>query len=314
MAEGPLHRPMWIGALAILSIVLAAGPAQSAVDVDASSVDDAVVVTAREWQAAVDAHVSAVVAGDPVAVLVEYARGVQCNVSSAVLTTQLNGPCPPAPGAAVLPDCGPGINVLEPLWTRTRPTPLGAWTPWTFITGASCPQDLLPALTTADFQRLPLTPTLTTIQPGTGYVLVNYGIIVTADPTPLDLTTTLLGYPVTVHAVPTTYTWDFGDHTAPLDTTDPGAPYPTDGTRPPTTHGSIYPVGSHGHPYTTPGTYTLTLTTTWTGTYQIAADTTPHPITGVATTTTTHPPLTVVERRTHLIADTCLTNPHGPGC
>ena len=299
----------------VLGLILTGliAPAQAA-NIDGKAKDDTVSLSARESRAVEDAWNAARAAGDRVASLVEYARGVLCSVSSAVLTTQLNGPCPPAQGAAVLPGCGPGINALEPLCTRPRPTPLGAWTPWTFITGASCPQDLLPALTTADFRRLPLTPTLTTIQPGTGYVLVNYGIIVTADPTPLDLTTTLLGYPVTVHATPATYTWDFGDHTPPLNTTDPGVPYPTDGTRPPTTHRSIYPAGSHGHPYPTPGTYTLTLTTTWTGTYQIAADTTPHPITGTATTTTTHPPLTVVERRTHLIADTCNTNPHGPGC
>jgi hypothetical protein len=272
------------------------------------------VLTARESTVAEAAHAAAVAAGDVVASLVEYARGVQCSVTSVPLTTALNGPCGGADGFVPAPFCGDGATALDPLWTRTRTTPTTPWTPWSYVAPGACPQDVLPALTAEDFRRLPLTPTPTTVQPGTGYVLVGYGIIVTADPTPLDLTTTLLGYPVTVHATPARYTWDFGDHTQPLDTTDPGVPYPTDGTRAPTPHGSIYPVGSHGHPYTAPGTYTLTLTTTWTGTYQIAGDTTWHPITGIATTTTTHPPLTVVERRTHLVADTCLTNPHGPGC
>ncbi|MGV8977364.1 MAG: hypothetical protein ACOH17_04920 [Cellulomonas sp.] len=297
-----------------VAVVLASGTPAAAFDVVAGTDDSSYQLSARESQAAVVAHDAAVASGDPVALLVEYARGVQCNVSSAVLTTELNGPCPPAQGGVTVPDCGPGITALNPLWTRTRPTATGPWTPWAFVTGAGCPQDVLPALTLADFQRLPLTPTVTTVQPGTGYVLVNYGVIVTADPTPTDLTTTLLGYPVTVHATPVTYTWDFGDHTTPLTTTDPGVPYPTDGTQPATARGSIYPIGSHGHPYTAPGTYTLTLTTTWTGTYQIAGQTTPHTITGTATTTTTHPPLTVVERRSHLIADTCRTNPHNPGC
>jgi hypothetical protein len=282
--------------------------------VDGKSRDDSIVMSARESKVAEDAWVVARVAGDPRAQLVEYARGALCDVSGAVLTTALNGPCPPGSAPAPVPACGGGVGALQPLWTRTRVTGAGPWTPWTFVTGATCPQDVLPAFTAEDFRRLPLTPTTTTVQPGTGTVLVNYGIIVTADPTPQDLTTTLLGYPITVHAVPTTYTWDFGDTTTPLVTTTPGTPYPHDGTTPATAPGSIYPVGSHAHPYPTPGTYTLTLTTTWTGTYQITGTTTWHPITGTATTTTTHPPLSVVERRTHLVEHNCLQDPHGPGC
>jgi hypothetical protein len=314
MPERRLTAAVVVATGVIAVLLLTPATAAMAVTINGDNDDDAVVVTAREWQAAVDAHASAVAAGDPVASLVEYARGVQCNVTTVPLTTALNGPCGGADGFVAPLVCPDGATALLALWTRTRTSAGAPWTAWTYVATGACPQDVLPALTLADFRRLPLTPTLTTIQPGTRYVLVNYGIIVTADPTPVDLTTTLLGYPVTVHAVPASYTWDFGDDTAPLDTTDPGTPYPTDGTRPATAHGSIYPVGSHGHPYTAPGTYTLTLTTQWTGTYQIAGDTTRHPITGTATTTTTHPPLTVVERRTHLVADNCLTNPHGPGC
>ena len=270
-------------------------------------------MTAREWQSVVAAHAVAVAAGDPVAVLREYARGALCDVTTVPFTTALNGPCGAASGAVIPPVCPDGATALDPLWTRTRATATAPWTAWTYRAPGACPADVLPEFTAADFQRLPLPPTGTTVQPGTGYVLVGYGVIVAADPAPVDLTTTLLGYPVTVHATPTRYRWDFGDHTT-LDTTDPGLPYPTDGSTPPATAGSVYPAGSHGHPYTVPGTYALTLTTTWTGTYQIAGDTTARPITGTATTTTTHPPLTVVERRTHLVADTCQTNPHGPGC
>ncbi|CAN5334222.1 hypothetical protein BH11ACT1_BH11ACT1_32400 [soil metagenome] len=298
----------------LTAVSAASGPPTTGFDVFTGASDGSYQLTARESAGRVAAWEGAKAAGDPAAMLVEFSRGVLCNVASVPLTSELNGPCPPAQGAALLPECGPGVSALQPQWTRTRTTPTTPWTPWTYLTGASCPQDVLPAFTLADFRRLPLTPTRTTIQPGTGYVLVNYGIIVTADPTPLDLTTTLLGYPVTVHATPTRYTWDFGDHTTPLDTTDLGVPYPTDGSTPPAAHGSIYPTGSHGHPYPTPGTYTLTLTTQWTGTYQIAGDPTTRPITGTATTTTTHPPLTVVERRSHLINDTCRANPHGPGC
>src|SRR5450830_2128489 len=275
---------------------------------------DAVVVTASRAAAVVAAHAAAVAGGDAVASLVEYARGVQCSVTSVPLTTALNAPCGAADGFVAPLVCGDGATALDPLWTRTRTTPTAPWTAWSYVAPGACPHDVLPAFTAEDFRRLPLTPTPPTVQPGTGHVLVGYGIIVTADPTPLELTTTPLGHPLTLHATPARYTWDFGDHTAPLDTTDPGVPYPTDGSTPPTTPGTPYPTGSHGHPYTAPGTYALTLTTTWTGTYRIAGDTTWQPITGFATTTTTHPPLTVVERRTHLIAHNCLQDPHGPGC
>ena len=227
----------------VTALTLAPVASAYAWDSDGWSADDAVTLTARESRAAEDAWNTAKSAGDPGASLVEYARAKLCDVSSAVLTTSLNGPCPPASAPVPLPSCGNTITALEALWTRTRTTPSTPWTPWTFLTGASCPQDVLPALSTEDFRRLPLTPTPTTIQPSTGIVLVSYGIIVTADPTPQDLTTTLLGYPITVHATPTQYTWDFGDHSPPLTTTDPGTPYPTDGTTPPTPPGSIYPHG-----------------------------------------------------------------------
>jgi hypothetical protein len=299
---------------AVTALLLMHPGAAMAVDVNGDAEDNTVTLSARRAQAAADAHSAALAAGEAAAQLVEYARGQQCNVNSLPLTSVLNGPCPPASGVVSVPTCPGGVVALLPLWTRTRVTPTNPWTPWGFLAGAACPQDVVPEFTLEDFRRLPLAPTTTTVQPGTATVLVNYGIIVTADPTPQTLTTALLGYPVTVHATPVTYTWDFGDGTDPLVTTDPGIPYPDDGTTPPTAPGSIYPVGAHGHPYSTPGTYTLTLTTTWTGTYQITGTTTWHPITGVATTTTTHPPLTVVERRTHLVDRNCLDNPHGPGC
>ena len=301
-----------VSALVALVLIGCAAPARSDT-FGGESHGNEITVTARHAAEVVAAHAVAVAAGDPVAVLREYARGALCSVTTVPLTTALNGPCGGADGAVPVLSCGAGVVALDPMWVRTRPSPTGPWTAWSYVASGACPQDVLPALTAADFQRLPLPPTGTTVQPGTGYVLVGYGVIVAADPAPVDLTTTLLGYPVTVHATPTRYRWDFGDHTT-LDTTDPGLPYPTDGSTPPATAGSVYPAGSHGHPYTVPGTYALTLTTTWTGTYQIAGDTTARPITGTATTTTTHPPLTVVERRTHLVADTCQTNPHGPGC
>ncbi|MFI2752596.1 PKD domain-containing protein, partial [Cellulomonas sp. P22] len=127
---------------------------------------------------------------------------------------------------------------------------------------------------------------------------------------PQELTTTLLDFPITVRATPTQYTWDFGDGSTPLTTTDPGAPFPADGH----VDAGRYPDGVIGYPYPHLGTFTITLTTTWAGQYQVAGTTTWLPVTGTATTTTTHTPVTVLESRTHLVAENCHQNPTGPGC
>ena len=171
MAERRRTAAAAVVAGAIAALLLTPAAAAMAVTINGDNDDDAVVVTAREWQAAVEAHASAVAAGDPVASLVEYARGVQCSVTSVPLTTALNGPCGGADGVVAPLFCGDGVTALLPLWTRTRTTATTPWTPWSFVTGASCPQDVLPAFTLADFRRLPLAPTITTVQPGTGYVL-----------------------------------------------------------------------------------------------------------------------------------------------
>ena len=183
-------RPWAVSATAaVIGVLLlaCADPASAITDYYDDIDGDTYLLSAREAAAAVATHDAAVAAGDPVASLVEYARGVQCSVTSVPLTTALNGPCGGADGVVAPLVCGDGVTALLPLWTRTRTTATTPWTPWSFVTGASCPQDVLPAFTLADFRRLPLAPTITTVQPGTGYVLVGYGIIVTADPTPHDL-------------------------------------------------------------------------------------------------------------------------------
>ncbi len=123
--------------------------------------------------------------------------------------------------------------------------------------------------------------------------------IVHTDPAVQAFATTLAGFPIEVEATPTTYTWDFGDGSAPIETTSPGHPYPD--------HDVAYP-------YPREGTFTITLTTTYTGRYRLAGSTTWLPVVGTATTTSTAGPLTPEEHETHLVHGNCYQNPHGPYC
>lgn len=252
---------------------------------------DAAAVNAAEGAAAERA--AAAVA--PAARLAEYIRRPNCDAGD-ILTSGGDGVCLPFSGnldfSATPPDCGGDTPVL-PLWRRTRATTTSPWSDWETVVGWTCPADYLPVLTETDFRRLPLTPPPLTIQPDRAEHLVNMPAVVYTAPAQQLLTTNLLGYPVEVEATPTSYTWDFGDGTV-LTTTTPGHPYPNHDV---------------AHPYARPGTYTITLTTTWTGRYRLAGTTAWSTVTGTATTTTTSAPVTAVEAPTRLVTTDCLERP-----
>ncbi|WP_188037018.1 PKD domain-containing protein [Actinotalea sp. JY-7885] len=155
---------------------------------------------------------------------------------------------------------------------------------------ASCPQEALPAFSAEDFRCLPLSPAQVTIQPAAATVLINIPTITMATAAQQNLTTDLLGYAVEVQATATSYSWDYGDGSAPLVTTSPGRPYPDHDVH---------------HSYGDAGTFAITLTTTWAGQYRLAGTTTWQDIDGTATTVTTAPPITAVERRSTLVAGAC---------
>lgn len=227
--------------------------------------------------------------------LEDYKRMPSCNPAD-ILEFEAEGTCLPFSGntdsGAGAPDCG-GDTPVEPLWRRTRFTTASAWTEWRNVVGWTCPSEYLAAFTAEDFRRLPLAPPPLTIQPARAEHLVNMPTIVYTTPTAQLLTTDLLGYPIEVEATPTSYTWDFGDGTV-LTTTTPGHPYPDHDV---------------AHPYIQPGTYAITLTTTWTGRYRLAGTTTWATVTGTATTTTTSTPITAVEAPTHLVTADCHQQP-----
>jgi hypothetical protein len=228
---------------------------------------------------------------------VEYSRADLCGTGQAS-SSSMNADCTGYADGTPLPVCE-GTEPLPPLWSRTRAAATDEWTTWTLAQGWVCPDQALPELTVTDFRRLPLAPSVLNIQPARPQVLVNMPTIVYTEPTTQTLATTLLGYPIEVEATPTTFTWDFGDDTNPITTTSPGHPYPDHDI---------------AQPYTRTGTYTITLTTTHTGRYRMTGTTPWLTVTGTATTTTPSNPIQATEIRSHLVADDCTTNPHGPYC
>ena len=234
-------------------------------------------------------------ASDPSQRLHEYTREMLCGVEAGEnMNTDCTGYDPNTP----LPDCE-GLEPVPPVWHRSRATPTSPWLQWNLALGWTCPQDAVPTFTETDFRRLPLAPQAITVQPDRPDVFVNMPTIVYTDPAVQAFATTLAGFPIEVEATPTTYTWDFGDGSAPIATTSPGHPYPD--------HDVAYP-------YPREGTFTITLTTTYSGRYRLAGSTTWLPVVGTATTTSTAGPLTPEEHETHLVHGNCYQNPDGPYC
>ncbi|WP_263732393.1 hypothetical protein [Cellulomonas sp. SG140] len=248
----------------------------------------------------------------PDKVLVRYMRAPMCDAAADASPTpgaavgEVIGGDPALPGCAANNAtrrplvCDAGQPTL-PLWRQTRPAATVPWTglPWTMVRGYGCPEDVVPPMTAEDFRRLPLPAPTLNVQPARSWVLVNKETIVYTDPAVVHLTTDLLGYPMEVEATPSRFTYDFGDGSAPLITTSPGAPWPHHDT---------------SHVYRRLGTRTITLTTTWTGRYRVVGTTVWHDVAGTATTTATSAPFDVQELRAHLVAGTCTEHPDDPGC
>jgi hypothetical protein len=142
----------------------------------------------------------------------------------------------------------------------------------------------VPVVTADDFRRLPLPPGQVHVQPGTGRTLINVPTNVYVGAGTTIIPTTVLGVPVRVQATPSAYDWTFGDGQT-MHTTDPGAPYPDLRTT---------------HTYTTPGTVSLGLTTTYTGQYSVNGGPW-QPINGTAAVTSPTQALTAVAAHAELV-------------
>jgi hypothetical protein len=93
----------------------------------------------------------------------------------------------------------------------------------------------------------------------------------------------------TITITPAHYTWDWGDGTAPLETDDPGGPYPD---------------GNVTHTYDRAAHVTVALTTEWSATYTITvAGQTFGPFNATGTVQRTQRfPLVVDRARSHLVS------------
>ncbi|WP_380156995.1 PKD domain-containing protein [Kineococcus sp. R86509] len=156
---------------------------------------------------------------------------------------------------ASIANCPPG-QFLVTTWTRT-----GDDIRWV-NQGNSCTTDattaepvVLPTVTEADLRRVPLPASPVNLQPDGGEALLNVPLILHTTTGTVTRDTTVLGYPVTIRATPTSWTWTLGDGSTLGPTEDPGNPYP---------HQSLT------HTYTAAGDREITLTTTYTGEYTIA--------------------------------------------
>ena len=72
---------------------------------------------------------------------------------------------------------------------------------------------------------VPLPPLVLQVQPSNGRTLVNFDTNFFAEAQPVDIPMNLLGQHVDLHAVPSRFSWWFGDGES-LVTSEPGAPYP----------------------------------------------------------------------------------------
>jgi hypothetical protein len=159
--------------------------------------------------------------------------------------------CPPIPD-----------NPTPDAFATQNQTPTG----WLTI-ALWCPSTATPAPAAATLRQqilTLLTPVPIGQAPPNGTGLVNLESLYWATTTTTrDLgTITITGQPVALRAQFVSATWDFGDTTRPVTTTNPGRPFTT------TDHCATAQCPDFfGHTYTHPGHYTTTLTVTWTGQY-----------------------------------------------
>ena len=271
--------------LAVVLLIVSATASLADTRIGGGTVDDAVTLDGRSTAAASSGVSGGGAVADAGVVLMR--SGLCPNRAVGVWDTSV---CPVGVGAVLVGSCPAGQVALAPLWSRSRdPGAVSGWTVWVLVAGSGgCPGEVgFPALSAADFQRLPLVASVIGVDPPAGWTLANVPVFVHTDAAAQVLRTSVLGVGVSVRAVPVGFTWNFDDASIPVSTTDPGRAYP---------HGTV------SHTYVGAGVHRIALDTLWSGQFLVDGFTTWLPITGTAVTHTTSEPLTVHTARAHLVA------------
>ena len=119
--------------------------------------------------------------------------------------------------------------------------------------GAPAPEPIVIIVTESDFAKLPVKPLVATVGPERGWLPAGMVNVLHAEHEVQTLQTELLGTPVAVRAIPTSYHWDLGDGNT-ITTSKPGKPYPSEEV---------------SAKYSGEGWYDVTLTTTFAGQFSV---------------------------------------------
>src|SRR5690606_18484843 len=93
--------------------------------------------------------------------------------------------------------------------------------------GESAPEPVVIIVTQSDFAKLPVKPSVASAGPERGWLPAGMVNVLHAESEAQTLQTELLGTPVAVRAIPTSYHWDLGDGNT-ITTSKPGKPYPSE--------------------------------------------------------------------------------------
>ncbi|WP_240691635.1 hypothetical protein [Arthrobacter sp. CAU 1506] len=163
--------------------------------------------------------------------------------------------------------------------------------------------DEMPVVTIEFFRRLPIAPSGLTVEP-VPHTLVGAETNVYATPNEQTFNEEIDGFDVTVRAIPTSYTWSYGDGSSLGPTSQPGGPLPAD---------RLGEKTATSHRYTETGDVQISLTTTYRGEYSINGSAW-IAISGEAQITSATVELSVWRSVVNNYADNCLDNPEGAGC
>ena len=115
------------------------------------------------------------------------------------------------------------------------------------------PKPVVIIVTQSDFAKLPVKPSVASAGPERGWLPAGMVNVLHAEHEVQTLQTELLGTPVAVRAIPTSYHWDLGDGNT-IATSKPGKPYPSEEV---------------SAKYSGEGWYDVTLTTTFAGQFSV---------------------------------------------